>query len=245
MSWLEDWYWEDLDTTGSTNDAGIRLSHNPVAEKMVVSAKEQTAGRGRRGRSWLGLPGNLFMSLVVPGSYQDLNYMPFVVSLSLLKVIKGLAPDLDVKLKWPNDVLVKGDKISGILLEKPENEYIVLGIGVNIAAAPKEEKNLLYSVGGLKDYGIEVDRCRFLELYLKEFDKTMSVLKSAGFVAIRKEWLANAANLGREIRVNLEHESFQGIFNGLDENGGLLVERDGRVEKIYAGDVFITKEKRS
>lgn len=90
-----------------------------------------------------------------------------------------------------------------------------------------------------------MERCRFLELYLKEFDKTMSVLKSAGFEAIRKEWLAHAANLGREIRVNLEHESFCGIFKGLDENGGLLVEREGRVEKIYAGDVFITKEKRN
>lgn len=245
MTWLEDWYWEDLETIGSTNDAGIRLSQNPLAEKMVVSAKEQTAGRGRRGRSWLGLPGNLFMSLVIPGSYQDLNYMPFVVSLSLLKVIKGLSPDLDVKLKWPNDVLVVGGKISGILLEKPENEYIVLGIGVNLAAAPKDESSLLYPVAGLRDYGIEVERCRFLELYLKEFDKTMSVLKSAGFEAIRKEWLAHAANLGREIRVNLEHESFCGIFNGLDENGGLLVEREGRVEKIYAGDVFITKEKRN
>ena len=245
MTKLGDWYWEDLDTTGSTNDAGIRLSQHPVAKKMVVSAKEQTAGRGRRGRSWLGLPGNLFMSLVVPGSYQDLNHMPFVVSLSLLKVIKGLAPDLDIKLKWPNDVLVAGGKISGILLEKPENEYIVLGIGVNIAAAPKNEQELLYPVAGLRDYGIEIDRCRFLELYLKEFDKTMLALRSAGFEAIRKEWLANAANLGQEIKVNLEHESFQGIFKGLDENGGLLVEKDGRVEKIYAGDVFITKEKRS
>ena len=242
MTWLGEWYWQDWETVGSTNDAAAALSFDPPALKCVVSAREQTAGRGRRGRSWLSLPENLFMSLLIPGNLRDMNFLPFAVSLSLLKTIKELAPDLDVALKWPNDVLVRGAKVSGILLEKPENQYIIIGIGVNIAASPREDKALLYPVIGLGDCGIRIDRCSFLKRYLCQFDETLALLERQGFAPVREQWLKYALNLGGRITVNLENTALEGIFTGLSESGALLLERNGRIEKIYAGDVFIKKE---
>lgn len=242
MTRLGEWYWQDLATVGSTNDAAALLSRNPPAQKCVVSAREQTAGRGRRGRSWLSLPGNLFMSLLLPGTLQDMNFLPFAVSLSLFKTIKQLSPELEVGLKWPNDVLVRGAKVSGILLEKTENPYIIIGIGVNLAASPRGDKNLLYPVIGLGDCGIKIDRCSFLKLYLRQFDETMALLERQGFAPVREQWLQQALNLGREITVHMENTAFEGIFKGLSESGALLLERNGRIEKIYAGDVFIKKE---
>lgn len=242
MTFVGDWFWQDLPSVGSTNDAAAALSFNPPAEKFVVSARVQTAGRGRRGRSWLSLEGNLFMSLALPGSLQDLNFLPFVVSLALLQTIKELAPKADVCLKWPNDVLLGGAKVSGILLEKPENEYIVIGIGVNINAAPGADKKLLYPVAGLKDCGIEIDRCSFLKRYLHRFDETYALLHAQGFAAVREHWLRYAGNLGGEITVNLENSVLHGIFKGLDASGALLLEQGREIKKIYAGDVFIKRK---
>lgn len=155
MTELNGWYWQDKAETGSTNDDVFQLSQNPPAPKFVITAVRQNAGRGRRGRSWIGLDGNLFMSLGVREELKDLGQLVFVVSLSLAEVIAGLGAD--VKIKWPNDVLVGGAKISGILLEKAENEYITIGIGVNINAAPQLD-TLLYRSTSLKDNGIVIDR---------------------------------------------------------------------------------------
>lgn len=239
---IEDWYWQDLPTVGSTNDYAAALSSNPPAEKFVISAVEQTKGRGRRGRSWLCLPGNLFMTLALKGELQDINFLPFITSLALLKTIKGLDADLDVVLKWPNDVLVKGAKVSGILLEKPENEYIIVGIGVNIQASPAQGTELIYPVIGLKDCGIDIDRCSFLKLYLHQFNETLALQKQQGFAAVRERWLQHAGHLNQEIRVNMENSSEDGIFRGLDNNGALLLEQQGQLRKIYAGDVFIKRK---
>ena len=239
---IEDWYWQDLPTVGSTNDYAAALSANPPAEKFVVSAAEQTNGRGRRGRSWLSLRGNLFMSLALKGELQDINFLPFTASLALLQAIKTLDSDLDIMLKWPNDVLVKGAKVSGILLEKPENEYIIIGIGVNIQASPAQGTELIYPAIGLKDCGIDIDRCSFLKLYLHRFNETLALQKQQGFAAVREQWLKHAGHLNREIRVNMENSIEDGIFRGLDDNGALLLEQKKQIRKIYAGDVFIKRK---
>ncbi len=242
MTQVGDWYWTDLPSVGSTNDEAAARTFNPQAEKFVVSAKVQTAGRGRRGRSWQSLEGNLFMSLALPGSLRDLNFLPFVTSLALLKTITELAPEADVSLKWPNDVLLGGAKISGILLEKPENKYIVIGIGVNIKDSPAADSGLLYPVAGLKSFGIDIDRCVFLKRYLRRFDETYDQVQRQGFAAVREQWLQHAARLNDEITVNLENSALHGIFRGIDVSGALLLEHDGKTDRIFAGDVFIKRK---
>lgn len=240
MTELNGWYWQDKAETGSTNDDVFQLSQNPPAPKFVITAVRQNAGRGRRGRSWIGLDGNLFMSLGVREELKDLGQLVFVVSLSLAEVIAGLGAD--VKIKWPNDVLVGGAKISGVLLEKAENGYITIGIGVNINAAPQLD-TLLYRSTSLKDNGIVIDRLAFLRLYLQKFDDNRRIWHTQGFDDIRRRWLQNAKGLGGEIRVVTEKGEENGTFAGVDNNGLLLLQKGAIVQKIYAGDVFYKENK--
>ena len=237
--------WERFDfaETTSTNDEVKKLCETEQGgKKLMVTAARQTAGRGRRGRSWISMDGNLFVSFGVEVEPRTLGQITFVIGLSLLEAIRHFAPKIDVKLKWPNDVLVNGSKISGILLEKAAGNYLVVGVGVNVASAPQGE-GISYAITSLKEAGITTDKESFLQVFAKVFDERLSELKSKGFAPIREAWLNNAKNLGQKITVNMEHESKEGKFLGIDENGALLLEREGKTEKIYAGDIFYLEEK--
>lgn len=237
------WEWIDFDELGSTNDKARELTAEPPAKRFVVTAETQNKGRGRRGRNWVGLKGNLFSTYALPLDIRLLGQFVFVISLSLQQTIKEMAPQADVKLKWPNDVLVNGAKISGILLEKGEGEYIIAGIGVNIIAAPGAASGLLYQATSLKEAGIETDRVSFLKAYLKRLNGFLELWEHQGFVAVRDLWLQNARGLGTEITVTTEKEVKRGIFRGVDDDGLLLLEKAGHLTKIYAGDVFYKEEK--
>lgn len=237
------WCWQDYPEVESTNDTARELSHNPPHSKFVISAQKQTRGRGRRGRSWCGLDGNLFMSLAQPLEARLMGQLVFVVSLSLFQTLKEIAPSAPLKLKWPNDLLLDNHKISGILLEKGAGMYIITGIGVNICAAPASKAEVLYPAASLKDYGIETNRFEVLQSYLRWFDYYFELWQSQGFSLIREKWLQNVKGLHREIVVNLETESKNGIFEGIDEQGLLLLRTGGEIQKIYAGDVFYKNEK--
>ena len=237
------WKRYDFAETTSTNDEVKKLCEMAQSGKnFMVTASRQTAGRGRRGRSWISMDGNLFVSFGVEVEARALGQITFVIGLSLLETIRYFAPKIDVCLKWPNDVLVNSSKISGILLERAAENYLVVGVGVNVAAAPQGE-GINYGVTSLKEAGITTDKESFLQVFAKVFAERLSELKTQGFAHIREIWLNNAKNLGGKITVNMEHESKEGQFLGIDENGALLLERDGKTEKIYAGDIFYLEEK--
>ena len=223
------WEWIDFDELGSTNDKARELTAEPPAKRFVVTAETQNKGRGRRGRNWVGLKGNLFSTYALPLDIRLLGQFVFVISLSLQQTIKEMAPQADVKLKWPNDVLVNGAKIAGI--------------GVNIIAAPGAASGLLYQATSLKEAGIETNRVSFLKAYLKRLNGFLELWEHQGFVAVRDLWLQNARGLGTEITVTTEKEVKRGIFRGVDDDGLLLLEEAGHLTKIYAGDVFYKEEK--
>lgn len=237
MTMLYDWEWTDYEETGSTNDEVRDLTSGAKGHKYIVTAQRQNSGRGRRGRSWVSLDGNLFMSMAIEVELKDLGQMIFVVSLSLLETIKVLFPQIKVNLKWPNDVLVNDRKVSGILLEKGEGDYLVIGIGVNIQAAPKIE-GLIYPAISLAEAGCKTDRIIFLREYVKVLDANYKTWQSKGFEKIKQRWLADVKSLGEKIKVHTDKEDKIGIFKGVDDNGTLLLGIDGQVEKIYAGDIF-------
>lgn len=238
MANIEGWYQQDFSELESTNTTALELSSNPPAGRYVITARRQTRGKARRGRNWVSLDGNLLMSLALPVEAKKPAELIFIVSLSLLQTIAAMSPGIDVKLKWPNDVLVNGAKISGILLEKGSGKYIIIGIGVNITAAPSSQPELIYSVTSLFDAGIKIDRCEFLRAYLKQFNRNLDLWSKQGFAPLRKAWLDNCRGLGEPITVHTEKETKKGIFTGIGADGALLLERNGQTEKIYAGDVF-------
>lgn len=242
MEKYENWQILRYEEVGSTNDTAQMLCAKPPARCFVVTARQQTSGRARRGRSWQSLDGNLFMSQAFPLELRYLNDAVFLVSLSLYEAVTTFAPRGEVRLKWPNDVLVENRKISGILLEKGENEYIIAGIGVNIASAPQARDPLLYPAAALADFGVRTDCPKFLEAYLHAFNGNFDLWRQQGFMPIREKWLLHVRGLREEIVVNLENRRETGIFEGLSENGALLLRQRDKIVPIWAGDIFYKKE---
>jgi len=243
MKKIGKWHWADFEELDSTNDKAVALSKQPPAAFYVVTAKRQTKGRGRRGREWISREGNLFMSVGLPFDVQNIGHLVFIVSLSLFFAVKKIAPAVPLFLKWPNDLLVANQKISGILLEKGENGYIIAGIGVNVVSAPDLGKAASYRSASLKSLGVETDRTEILKCFLHEFDIYLQLWNERGFASVKKIWLENVKGLGEEIVVNGEKEKIRGVFRGVDETGLLLLEHDDKVIKIFAGDiVYVQKD---
>jgi len=236
----DDWKVLNFKELQSTNDTALEYAYN-TKENLVIKAEKQTHGRGRRGRSWTGCEGNLFFSLLLEFDIKNSGSLVVITSYSLLQSIKQLKAQADVCLKWPNDVLINGAKVSGILLEKAEGNYIVVGVGVNVAQSPKD-KEILYPTISLREAGIDVSCDDFFKLYLKNFTDNLNLYAAGNNCQLCELWQANAKGLGKKIIVKQNNETLNGIFKGIDENAGLLLESNGKVHKILAGDIFYEGE---
>lgn len=235
-----------FDVLPSTNDEATRLARAGAPEGTVVWALRQTAGRGRRGRSWASAEGNLFVSLILrpqapPARAAELS---FVAALAVAETVDALNPDGPAALcKWPNDVLLAGGKIAGILLESEAGEggeaaWVVVGVGVNLATRPLDVERPAAALPAAKTPSTA------LELLLPAFDRLVERWRSEGFAPIRDAWLARAAGLGAPISVRLAHETIDGVFHGLDSDGVLLLDvgQGKSLRRITAGDVFFAGE---
>lgn len=242
---LGNWRWTDYPELESTNDEALHLSAAlPENGRIAVTAQRQTKGRGRRGRSWIGQDGNLFMSLLLHWPLAESGALVFIVSLSLLQTVKKMSPSADVCLKWPNDVLLNRKKISGILLETATSGTMVIGIGVNIKSAP-ESKDILYAVASLRDAGINCSRNSFLKAFLPEFDEVCGIYKASGMERIIELWLPWVKGIGCPITVHMPKAEEKGIFKGIGSDGMLLLETSsGEIKTISAGDVFFDEDKK-
>ena len=219
------WQIYHFDEVSSTNE--LARSY-PVY--TALTADHQTGGRGRHGRIWESVNGNLYLSLVLPDFQEKNPYLAFVVGVA---VAAALA-EFDVRLKWPNDVLLKGQKIGGILLEQAPGKLIA-GIGINVAGHPAGQ--MAYPVG---DLGGKVNKLQVMQRILNEMDACLTIFKEEGFARIREKWLAlSYLQTGDKMSVRLPHQTYAGKLNGIDENGLLLLELEDRtILKISAGDVF-------
>lgn len=235
-----------FDVLPSTNDEAARLARAGAPEGTVVWALRQTAGRGRRGRSWTSAEGNLFVSLILrpqapPARAAELS---FVAALAVAEAVDALNPDGPAALcKWPNDVLLAGGKIAGILLESEAGEggeaaWVVVGVGVNLAGCPTDVERPAAALPTAKAPSAA------LEILLPAFDRLVGQWRDEGFAPIRDAWLARAAGLGAPISVRLTHETIEGVFHGLDSDGVLLLDvgQGKSLRRITAGDVFFAGE---
>jgi len=237
----EDWQIITVDKVASTNDT-VRDYCCEKGQAIALRAIEQTSGRGRRGRVWHSLKGNLFLSLAFEYKPENIGKLVIVSALSLWQTIKNCAPTTNVKIKWPNDILVNNAKVSGMLLEKGEDDYIIIGIGVNIKQAP-ENKDILYPATSLANEGIVTSSEDFTPAFLQIFSHYFNILQRGEFAMLRKMWTANAKGIGKKIFVNQENIKKEGIFLGIDDDGCLLLNTANGKKKILVGDVFyIEKE---
>ena len=230
------WTLVALDTVGSTNDEAARLADGGAPEGTVVWARQQQGGRGRRGRSWASPPGNLYSSTILRPECPAARAaeLGFVAALA----VGDLVPrSRAIRLKWPNDVLVDGGKIAGILLESAiaqdgRVEHVVAGIGVNVAFAPQlaEMRYPGASLGGSVEAALE-GLTRALATRLAQW-------RREGFGVIREGWLAQAGPLGAEVDVRLGEGLVRGRFAGLDHEGALLLDTADGPRKIVSGELL-------
>lgn len=195
----------------------------------VVMAETQTAGRGRYGRTWQSPKGNLYMSLVLPDMGKNTPYIAFLTAVAVADSL----PDFNVSLKWPNDVLLDGKKLAGILVEKVGDKVIV-GIGVNIISNPTE--NVLYPTASLEG---RLRPMTVAKRILLQYNTLLELLDKKGFKAIRTRWLSCAKGLGQAMSVHLADSEVQGIFKGISATGALLLKEKRSTRKITVGDVFL------
>jgi BirA family transcriptional regulator, biotin operon repressor / biotin---[acetyl-CoA-carboxylase] ligase len=233
-----------LDTVGSTNDEAKLLARAGAATGTVVWAVQQTAGRGRRGRRWLSPPGNLYASFVLRPDcpVAQAPQLGFVAALAVGDALRDLMPQRSrLNYKWPNDVVVDGRKIAGLLIESETGEgrvpaFVVLGIGINLAAAPGGTEIPATCVAAFADTAPAP--AAMLEALAACLDAWLGRWRDEGFAAIRDAWLAAAASLGQPIRVRTEGSEFYGRFHDIDGDGVLLVDTAGGRRRIPAGEVF-------
>jgi BirA family biotin operon repressor/biotin-[acetyl-CoA-carboxylase] ligase len=227
--------------TGSTNaDLLARLAAGErLPEGDWLVAERQTGGRGRQGRNWLDGPGNFMGSTTVHFSSQDPPpaSLSFVAALAVYEsVLARLGSPRDLQLKWPNDVLLRGGKFCGLLLER-ERSSVVVGIGVNLASAPRAEP----LAKALAEHGPAPDRDAFAADLAAQFDLELGRWRQYGLEPILNRWLAAAHPLGSALTV---HEPsgvrIAGAFAGLEPNGALRLRlADGSARVIHAGDVML------
>jgi BirA family biotin operon repressor/biotin-[acetyl-CoA-carboxylase] ligase len=228
------------ETTGSTNAEALAFARNGERGPLWVTARQQTAGRGRRGRAWVSEPGNLYATLLLTGaSPPDRGaQLSFVAALALHDAIAGRIAGLGKRLalKWPNDGLIDGCKFAGILIEG-EGSAVAVGIGVNCVHHPA---GTAFPATDLAAAGVRASP----ESVFAGFSAAMTVRlaqwnRGAGFAAIREEWLKCAFGLGKTIRVALPEGEREGRFEGIDTAGRMLLRRaDGVTEAVTAADVL-------
>jgi BirA family transcriptional regulator, biotin operon repressor / biotin---[acetyl-CoA-carboxylase] ligase len=236
-----------LDTVDSTNAEALRRARAGEHGALWVVAATQTAGRGRRGRAWASPPGNLYASLLLvdPAPPAVAPQLAFVAGLAVHDACAALAPGLAdaLELKWPNDLLCRGAKIAGILIEGEGAAAVVavIGIGVNCRRHPDAVE---HSATDFAAEGAEVAAPALFEALRRTMaTRLVEWDRGAGFAAIRSAWLARAAGLGQAMRARLPEREASGIFEALDEAGRLVLRLpDGRREVITAGEVFPVRE---
>jgi BirA family biotin operon repressor/biotin-[acetyl-CoA-carboxylase] ligase len=238
-----------LKQTVSTNADAFRLAEEGAAEGTVVIADAQAGGKGRRGRVWSSPEGvNLYCSVllrphIMPHEAPQLTFLSAVAVARAIDATTSLKP----QIKWPNDVLIAGKKVAGLLNEMSAEtdaiNFVILGIGVNLNMTDDQFPQDLRHPGTslLLESGARLVRSTFAGIMLNELDKLYADFLSFGFGPVRSEWQERCVAKGRHVTVSdAGKDIISGTFAGIDEDGALLVKTgEGRVERILSGDVRV------
>ncbi len=235
-----------FDEIGSTNDEAKRRATLGEPAGTFVTAARQVQGRGRQGRTWISPVGNAYMSLVLrPGKPAgEAAQVSFVAALAVADVAAEFLPDhADIRLKWPNDVLLRGRKLSGILLESAPGTngqlaWLVRGVGINVLRKP-DTPGLGTSL--LDEGAAGLDVAMVIESYARNLDRWLAKWDALGFAPIRDAWLGRARGLGESIEARLAATTLSGRFSGLDERGALILDMPtGERRIIPGGEIFFS-----
>jgi BirA family biotin operon repressor/biotin-[acetyl-CoA-carboxylase] ligase len=231
----------------STNASALEAARGGEAGNLWVTAHSQSAGKGRRGRPWASEPGNLYASLLLidPSPMSKAGTLPLVAGLGVhraLRIFFASSPQA-LAIKWPNDLLVDGRKICGILLESETladgRLAVVIGCGINCATHPE---NPLYPATDLAECGIDAGPEKIFPALAIGMARVLAEWNAgAGFAGIREDWLLAAGGKGGAVTVRRQDGETEGIFEDIDRDGHLLLNVAGERRRISAGDLFFSR----
>ncbi len=237
-----------FDETGSTNTEAKLIGDNKDSHGILVVAEGQNSGKGRRGRNWESSKGtNIFMSLILKPDILPAN-ATMLTLVSAMAVKTGLqeATGLSAMIKWPNDTVINGKKISGILTEMSTEiesiNYVVIGTGINVNVSefPEDIKDVATSVM-IENGGNEADRALIVEKVMKAFERYYDrFMKYADMTELIDEYNAELVNFNNRVKVIKNDGTFQGIARGITKTGELIVEKeDGSFVEVVSGEVSV------
>jgi BirA family biotin operon repressor/biotin-[acetyl-CoA-carboxylase] ligase len=239
-----------FDKTTSTNDVVEKLARDGVKEGAVVFAEAQTKGRGRLGRKWISPPrkGLWFSVLLRPDLRpQAVTQLTIMAATALVRAIQEQS-GLWAEIKWPNDLLLRGKKVAGILTELSAEldrvKWVVLGIGLNINLNAGEFAPELRPLAtSLKiETGRTFDRAALAASILRELDTNYAKISGGDFESVANEWQERCATIGRNVTILIGDLRLQGRAESLDDDGALILRtQHGRVERVISGDVRLEK----
>lgn len=231
--------------TVSTNIDAFRLASHGAEEGTVIIAENQTGGKGRLGRTWASVPGRgLYLSIILRPKIAPSKASGITIAAAV--ALSDTLDEFDIKdheIKWPNDILINGRKISGILTEMKGDadkiDFIITGIGINLNTCPEDYpsdiKRIAASAADFR--GNYIDRCAFLQSLLRNFEKYYVTFINSGFPEILEKWKEKTSITGRVIKVSLIDEIFTGTVKGINAEGFLIVETVTGERLINSGDI--------
>ena len=239
-----------FEQTTSTNDVIEKLARDGVKEGVVVFAESQTKGRGRLGRKWISPAhkGLWFSLLLRPDLRPQEVTQLMVASATALRRAIHSETGLNSEIKWPNDILVRGKKVAGILTEMSAEldrvQHVILGIGVNVNTGASEfQPELRKLATSLKiESGRAILRADLATAILYELDRNYARVCAGGFAALADEWEAHCTTIGRDVTIQVGERRLRGRAESLSDEGALLLRTEhGHLESIIGGDVTLEK----
>jgi BirA family biotin operon repressor/biotin-[acetyl-CoA-carboxylase] ligase len=238
-----------FDDLTSTNSTGRSLALQGSEEGTVVISRTQSKGRGRFDRAWQSPKGGVYLSILLRPkmSVEKTSLLAFIAALAVTQTVRSY--DVPARIKWPNDVLVNGKKVAGILLETEtsgtQTSYVIVGIGVNLntnltqlsADIRKQSTSLR------KEHGSTIEYYEFLNTLFLQFDRYYQLFSAGQFDEIIEEWKRQSDTLGKRISVHTTNDTIHGIAIDVDPSGFLLLKtQEGKILRVTSGDCTIIDE---
>ena len=233
----------NLKTVKSTNlEIKKMISSKININNLCLSADNQTDGYGRRNAKWFSYKGNIHLSILVKPkcSINEVNQLSFMTSITLGDTLKKIKSNINIKYKWPNDILLNKKKIAGVIVEtssfvNKKIKWVIIGIGLNIKKSPNLNTKE-FKITSLNKEKIYVRKDDFIDLFLQRFFRNYEFWKKKGFNFIKKDWISNVYKKNNKIVVKYQNNYIKGKILDLLINGGIKLKTSKETKKLFYGD---------